>query len=63
MAVATALPRTIAAAAMPAPTMARINAYSAADAPVRPEYSCSPWKIVMIESLNGRKFGNLAQFG
>ncbi len=31
--------------------------------PVRPEYSCKPWKIIMMESLNDWEFGNLAQFG
>ncbi len=31
--------------------------------PVRPEYSCSPWKIIMMESLNDWKFDDLAQFG
>ena len=40
MAVAIAVPRMIAAPAMPAPTMARINAYSAADAPLSSFQSC-----------------------
>ena len=31
--------------------------------PVRPEYSCSPREIVMMESLNDWKFANLVQFG
>jgi hypothetical protein len=30
---------------------------------VRPEYSCSLREIVMMQSLNGWKFGNLVQFG
>ena len=30
---------------------------------VRPEYSCNPREIIMMESLNNWKFGNLVQFG
>ncbi len=30
---------------------------------VRPEYSCSPREIAMMESLDDCKLGNLAQFG
>ena len=31
--------------------------------PVGPEYSCRPWQIIMVESLNDWKFDNLAQCG
>ena len=30
---------------------------------VRPEYSCRPWKVLMMESLNDWEFDDLTQFG
>ncbi len=30
---------------------------------VRPEYSCRPWKVIMMESLNDWEFDDLTQFG
>ena len=46
----------------------RLNGNTAKDivyggTPVRPEYSCGFWEIVMMESLNDCNLGNLAQFG
>ena len=29
--------------------------------PVRPEYSCSLWKINMVKAMDGREFNNVAE--